>query len=116
MGTELPLWHSLSGKEAAQALHTDPADGLSSAAVAERLTRFGENKLVEATPRPLWLKFIDQFKNFLVIVLLFAAGLSWVIGDLKDAAVILIVVFLNAGLGFWQEHRAGQGHVGASCY
>ena len=106
MGTELPLWHSLSGKEAAQALHTDPADGLSSAAVAERLTRFGENKLVEATPRPLWLKFIDQFKNFLVIVLLLAAGLSWVIGDLKDAAVILIVVFLNAGLGFWQEHRA----------
>ena len=106
MGTEHPPWHSLSGKEAAQALHTDPAGGLSTVSVAERLTRFGENKLAEATPRPLWLKFIDQFKNFLVIVLLLAAGLSWAIGDLKDAAVILIVVFLNAGLGFWQEHRA----------
>ena len=106
MGTEHPPWHSLSGKEAAQALRTDPAGGLSTVSVAERLTRFGENKLAEATPRPLWLKFIDQFKNFLVIVLLLAAGLSWAIGDLKDAAVILIVVFLNAGLGFWQEHRA----------
>ena len=106
MDTESPPWHALSGSEAAQALDTHPLEGLQTAEVNQRLLTYGENKLVEAAQRPLWLKFVDQFKNFLVIVLLFAAALAWAIGDLKDAAVILIVVILNAGLGFWQEYRA----------
>lgn len=87
-------------------LEVVPSIGLSESDVVERLQQFGENKLIEAAPRPLWLKFFDQFKNFLVIVLLFAALLAWAIGDLKDAVVILIVVLFNAGLGFYQEHRA----------
>jgi Ca2+-transporting ATPase len=99
-------WHTLSATEAAHSLAVAPDAGLSTVAAAERLAQYGENKLAEAVPRPLWLKFLDQFRNFLVIVLLFAAGLAWAIGDLKDAGVILVVVLLNAGLGFWQEHRA----------
>ncbi len=99
-------WHTLSTSEAALALAVVPAEGLSTAAASERLAHYGENKLAEAAPPPLWRKFFDQFRNFLVLVLLFAAGLAWAIGDLKDAAVILIVVLVNAGLGFWQEHRA----------
>ncbi len=106
MNTERPPWHALSGRDAAQALDTRPLEGLTTSHVNQRLATYGENKLDDAVPRPLWLKFVDQFKNFLVIVLLFAAGLAWAIGDLKDAAVILIVVILNAGLGFWQEYRA----------
>ncbi|WP_296494581.1 cation-translocating P-type ATPase [Rhodoferax sp.] len=106
MDIEHTPWHARSSSDAALALDTHPVEGLTTAAVAQRLATFGENKLDEAAVRPLWLKFVDQFKNFLVIVLLFAAGLAWIIGDLKDAAVILIVVILNAGLGFWQEHRA----------
>ncbi|WP_300451428.1 cation-translocating P-type ATPase [Accumulibacter sp.] len=99
-------WHTLSASEVANALAVDPAAGLSRTDVAERLARHGENRLSEARPRPLWLKFLGQFGNFLVIVLVFAAALAWAIGDVKDAMVILIVVLLNAGLGFWQEHRA----------
>jgi len=106
MNSERAPWHTLNCDDAAQALDARPAEGLTSSDVTRRLVTHGENKLAEAAVRPLWLKFVDQFKNFLVIVLLFAAGLAWAIGDLKDAAVILIVVFLNAGLGFWQEHRA----------
>lgn len=106
MNSERAPWHTLNSDDAARALVTRPAQGLTSSEVHKRLAFHGENKLAEAAVRPLWLKFVDQFKNFLVIVLLFAAGLAWAIGDLKDAAVILIVVFLNAGLGFWQEHRA----------
>lgn len=106
MDTERTPWHALSGSDAARALATHPVDGLQTADVKQRLATYGENKLVEAAAHPLWLKFVDQFKNFLVIVLLLAAGLAWAIGDLKDAAVILIVVVLNAGLGFWQEYRA----------
>lgn len=52
------------------------------------------------------MKFLDQFRNFLVIVLLGAAMLAGVVGDLKDALVIAIVVLLNATFGFFQEHRA----------
>jgi Ca2+-transporting ATPase len=99
-------WHTLSATDAAEALAVDPAAGLSRTDVAERLARHGENGLSEARPRPLWLEVLDQFRNFLVIVLVFAAVLAWAIGDVKDAAVILVVVLFNAGLGFWQEHRA----------
>ncbi|OZA28091.1 MAG: metal-transporting ATPase, partial [Hydrogenophilales bacterium 17-61-9] len=108
MDTESPAWHTLTRDAAAAALSVAPAQGLSQAEAAGRLARVGENRLLEAAPRPLWLKFVDQFKNFLVIVLLFAAGLAWAIGDLKDAVVILIVVVFNAVLGFYQEHRAEQ--------
>jgi P-type Ca2+ transporter type 2C len=82
------------------------AGGLAADEAVRRLAQYGENRLLEAVPRPQWLKFLDQFKNFLVIVLLFAALLAWTVGELKDALVILIVVMFNAGLGFYQEHRA----------
>ena len=108
MESQSRAWHTLSVIDAARTLAVVPAEGLSTATAAERLAQYGENKLNEAVPRPLWLKFLDQFRNFLVIVLLFAAALAWVIGDLKDAVVILVVVLLNAGLGFWQEHRADR--------
>ncbi len=99
-------WHTLSRHDAAEALKVDPAVGLSSAAAAARLARHGENRLAETPPRPVWLKFLDQFRSYLVIVLVFAAVLAGAIGDLKDAVVILVVVVLNAALGFYQEHRA----------
>ncbi|MCM8627241.1 cation-translocating P-type ATPase [Accumulibacter sp.] len=99
-------WHTLSQEEAARRLEVDPAAGLAAAEVGSRLVRYGENRLAEAKPRPLWLKFLDQFRNLLVIVLVFAAALAWVVGDVKDTLVILVVVLVNAALGFWQEHRA----------
>ena len=106
ISNETQAWHTLSLENAATALNVEPISGLSEVEAAERLLHFGENRLIEAAPRPLWLKFFDQFKNFLVIVLLFAAVLAWLIGDLKDAVVIVIVVLFNAALGFYQEHRA----------
>ena len=80
--------------------------GLTEAEARQRRERYGPNRLAEKTPRPAWLKFLDQFKSFLVLVLLGAAVLAGIVGDLKDAAVITIVVVLNALLGFFQEHRA----------
>ncbi len=108
MHTDEPIWHTLSPQIAAATLSVDPELGLEEGEATARLARFGENRLIEATPRPVWLKFLDQFRNLLVIVLLFAAALSWAISDIKDAAVILVVVLFNAGLGFYQEHRAEQ--------
>ena len=80
--------------------------GLSDAEARQRLERFGPNQLREKPPRPLWLKFADQFRNLLVLVLIGAAALAVAIGDTKDAVVILIVIVLNAAIGFYQEHRA----------
>lgn len=104
--TRTNTWHTLSPEAVAIALDVLPTQGLNDSVAAERLHHFGENCLVEARPRLIWLKFFDQFKNILVIVLLFAALLAWAIGDLKDAIVILIVVLFNAALGLYQEYRA----------
>ncbi len=106
MNEESRAWHTLTGVAVAAALSVDTARGLSAAEASGRLQQHGENRLAETKARPVWRKFLDQFSNILVIVLLFAAVLAWAIGDLKDTFVILGVVLLNASLGFYQEHRA----------
>lgn len=82
------------------------AEGLDAANARQRLLEHGENVLASRPSRPAWLKFVDQFRNVLVLVLLAAAVLAGVVGDIKDSVVIVIVVLLNATLGFVQEHRA----------
>ena len=80
--------------------------GLTTAEAQQRLDRVGPNRLREKPPRPAWLKYMDQFKNLLILVLIGAAALAGAIGDTKDAVVILVVVVVNAALAFYQEHRA----------
>ncbi|WP_374615052.1 cation-translocating P-type ATPase [Sphingorhabdus sp.] len=104
VGQEMKPW-TISADAILACFDTTP-QGLNEADALERLERHGANRLKEKPPRSAWLKFADQFKNFLVIVLLGAAVLAGAIGDLKDAVIIAIVVLLNAMLGFFQEHRA----------
>jgi len=99
-------WHALSTAQVTEQLASAVADGLTVQEAAARLVAHGPNRLAEKPPRPAWLKFLDQFKSLLVIILLGAAVLAGAIGDFKDAIVIGIVVLLNATLGFFQEHRA----------
>jgi Ca2+-transporting ATPase len=101
-----PPWHSLATARVADELRCDPAQGLAEAEAAARLAEQGPNRLAEKPPRPAWRRFLDQFRNFLVIVLIGAAALAGIVGDFKDAIVIALVVLLNATLGFVQEHRA----------
>ncbi|MCB1138735.1 MAG: cation-translocating P-type ATPase [Leptospiraceae bacterium] len=98
--------YRLSLEELKKNLGSDPATGLKGSEVRDRLTKWGSNQLEEKRKRPAILKFLDQFRSFLTAVLVGAGALAWAIGDLKDAAVILFVVFFNACLGFYQEHRA----------
>jgi Ca2+-transporting ATPase len=100
------IWHAEAGQVVTASYDVDASVGLHSHDAVNRLTRHGPNQLANKPPRPAWLKFIDQFRNLLVIVLLGAAVLAGAVGDIKDAAVIGIVVLLNAALGFFQEHRA----------
>ena len=98
-------WHHLSADEALKVLDVTIA-GLNGESVEQRLAEYGPNRLAERAPRPAWLRFLDQFRSILVLILMCAALLAGAIGDLKDAIVICVVVFLNASLGFIQEHRA----------
>ncbi len=99
-----PVWVT-SREEALTRLQASP-QGLAEAEARQRLERFGPNRLKEKLKRPAWMKFLDQFKNLLVIVLIGAAVLAGAIGEIKDAVVIMIVVLFNACLGFYQEYRA----------
>ena len=104
--TPNPRWHEQITEQACAALHVNPSQGLSSAQAAQALLAMGENRLQTSPPRPAWKKFLDQFKDLLVLVLIGAALFAGLIGDMKDAVVILVVVVFNACLGFYQEYRA----------
>ncbi|MBK7422598.1 MAG: cation-translocating P-type ATPase [Propionivibrio sp.] len=99
-------WHAYPAEDVVRQLASDATHGIGTAEAARRLAVHGFNRLAEKSPRPAWLRFLDQFKSLLVIILFGAAVLAGAIGDLKDAIVIAIVVLLNATLGFFQEHRA----------
>jgi P-type Ca2+ transporter type 2C len=96
-------------------LGSDTALGLSSAEAQRRLEQYGPNKLKSAPETPWWKRLIEQFQNFLVIILLVATVISmveWLLQDPRETAlpyeaiVILLIVVLNALLGFFQEARA----------
>ncbi|HYO03547.1 MAG TPA: HAD-IC family P-type ATPase [Mycobacterium sp.] len=88
------------------ALSVDPAVGLSEEEVGSRLALYGPNQLAEAARRPALLRFADQFRSVLILVLIAAAVLAGVVGDVKDTIVITVVLLINATIGFVMENRA----------
>ncbi len=87
-------------------LGVDPDRGLAAAEVQSRLATFGPNELREAPPPPAWRRFLAQFAEPLVAILLVAAIVSGALGDLVDTVAILAIVVLNGVIGFVQEERA----------
>ena len=98
--------HSLGPDESVAVLGSHATDGLSVDEAAARLQRFGPNALPETPPPSLLAGFAAQFKSPLIYLLLGAAVIAAVIAHASDAAVILIVVLLNAVIGTVQEGRA----------
>ena len=80
--------------------------GLSSEEAAERLLEYGPNELKEVKKKTLFMMFLDQFKDFMIMVLMAAAVVSGIIGELVDTIAIVVIVILNAIIGFVQEYRA----------
>ncbi len=111
--TTLP--HKTLAEAVVAALATDAARGLSSSEAQHRLQQYGPNRLKSAPETPWWKRLLEQFENFLVIILLVATVISvieWLLQDPRESAlpyeaiVILAIVILNAMLGFIQESRA----------
>ncbi len=103
-----PEWHTLGAEDVLRRLDVDPQRGLDDGEVQARQAQYGRNELEESRGRPPLAILLDQFKETMVIVLIVAAIISVVLGEGKDAAVILVIVVLNAILGFTQEYRAEQ--------
>jgi magnesium-transporting ATPase (P-type) len=106
--TEQIVPHALPLEQALEEMETHLHHGLSSQEARARLERYGPNELQER-PRPGFLKLLlDQFNNFLIIILIVAAVVSLLLGETIDALAILAIVVLNATLGVIQESKAEQ--------
>ena len=101
-------WHQREAHDAVQAQGVDPQHGLQDADVRQRIALHGPNELQAHARRGLLALFADQFKDFMVLVLLAAALVSGMVGDLTDTLVILLIVVLNAAVGFVQTWRADK--------
>jgi len=105
---EQKMWHRLGPRELVEALGSDAASGLSAAEAARRLAEHGRNELAEGRRTPPIVLFLNQFKDFMVLVLIGATLISGLLGEYMDAAAILAIIVLNGVLGFIQEYRAEQ--------
>jgi P-type Ca2+ transporter type 2C len=100
------VWHTLSVEEVARRLHADPARGLTEAEAANRRRRFGPNALAKTEGRSALSIFLAQFRSLIVALLLAATLAAFFVGDHIEAVAILVVVVLNAAVGFTTEWRA----------
>jgi len=101
------LFHTLPENELLKHLETTAA-GLTSEQAAARAERYGKNDISKARKQPVILQFLAHFKNLLVIILLIAAGISLVVGEVVDAVIIFIIVLASVTLDFFQEYKAGN--------
>ena len=100
------FWHSIEATQVVKELGTDPHQGLSEEEVKKRLEEYGYNELKKEEGASPFMLLVNQFKNVLIIILLIATGLSALVGEIFDAALILVIVAFCAVLGFIQEYRA----------
>ena len=101
-------WHAMTVDEVLKRLETDAKQGLDAGAAAKRLQQYGANRLPEGKKRGPWLRFLAQFNNILVYVLLAAGFTKLMLNLWIDASVILGVVVINGILGFVQEGKAEE--------
>ena len=104
-------WYNLSTDETVKKLETDLKNGLSDAEVTARREKYGTNELKAKRKKTLIEKFIAQFKDFMIIILIIAAIVSGIVGvqegeGFTDSIIILVVVVVNAIIGVAQENKA----------
>lgn len=104
-------WFNLSVEKTAQKLETNIEKGLTSDEVANKREKYGWNELNAKKKKSILVKFLEQFKDFMIIILIIAAVVSGIVGiqegeGITDTVIILIVVVLNAIIGVAQENKA----------
>ncbi len=99
------MWYQKSADETMRELGTSKA-GLKETEARRRVERYGQNRLADKKPKSPLARFLEQFKSVLVIILVAATAISLALGEVTDAVVILLIVVLNAALGYYQEEKA----------
>ena len=105
-------WHTMTYQQTAERFGTDINKGLTSAQAETYLKKYGRNALTQSKKNNVIIKFLSQFKDFMVLILLIASGISFFTafmsddGDFIDPIMILLIVILNAVVGTVQECRA----------
>ncbi len=99
-------WHALDAETVLAALGGDAVQGLDEGEAAARLQRYGPNEIRESKLPSRFVLLLTQFSDFMILLLIGAAILSGIVGDVEDTAVILAIVILNAVVGFVQALRA----------
>ncbi len=105
-GTDPSPWHALPAEEVEKQLRVDPTRGLDAAEAAKRLQTYGPNRLPQGKKKGPLMRFLAQFNNILIYVLLAAGFIKLMLSLWLDASIIFAVVILNSLLGFLQEGRA----------
>jgi P-type Ca2+ transporter type 2C len=101
----VPHWHQKEINTVIEDLSSS-LQGLSSVEAQKRLDQYGPNELKEKKKKNGFMMFLDQFKDFMILVLIAAALISGIIGEPFDTIAIVVIVVLNAVIGFVQEYRA----------
>lgn len=106
------MWQTMSIKETCEKLKTNIINGLTKEEVEERIIKYGKNKLTEKKKESIIVKFIKQFNDFMIIILIIAALISAIMSyvegskDYLDSIIIIFIVVLNAIMGVIQESKA----------
>jgi len=101
-------WHARTADEVSRELGTDAAHGLTEAEAVARLARHGPNALASAKKRPALAILAHQFRSLIVLLLLAAGGVAFALGDNIEGVAILVVIVLNAVIGFSTEWKAAS--------
>lgn len=101
-------WHHLTAGEVIAELGTDPSQGLNAEQVCSLRDRYGSNTMTPRRGLPAWRKFLLQFHQPLIYILLAAVVITAVLGEWVDCTVILLVVLANSIVGYLQEEKAGK--------
>ena len=99
-------FHSKSQDDILREYESDPEKGLTPEEAALRLEALGRNAISEEKKKSLWLIFLSQFTNVLVYLLIVAAGLSFFFKEWLEGGALLVVILINAIIGFYMEFQA----------
>jgi len=102
----ITAWFCMEAEDILIYLETNPMQGLTQAEAQRRLIEYGPNELIEQDRKSPWRILWEQLTAIMVVILIIAAVISFFLGDSHDAIAIMVIVVLNAILGFTQENRA----------